>query len=61
MTTNTKEYTREYYLKNKDRMKEISRKWRRKNKEYFIAYRLKNKERMKVYKKKYNKEYRLKI
>ena len=47
MTTNTKEYTREYYLKNKDRMKEISRKWRRKNKEYFIAYRLKNKEHMK--------------
>tara|TARA_B100000029_G_scaffold41084_1_gene38243 strand:+ start:3956 stop:4495 length:540 start_codon:yes stop_codon:yes gene_type:complete len=60
MTTNTKEYSREYYLKNKDRMKEISRKWRRKNKEYFIAYRLKNKERMKGYKKKYNKEYRLK-
>ena len=48
MTTNTKEYSKEYYLKNKDRINAAHRKWRRKNwefiKEWDREYYLKNKE-----------------
>ena len=68
MTSNPKEYTREYYLKNKEYAvqyakeyylknreyrKKYYKEYRLKNKEYFIAYRLKNKEHFKKYQKKW--------
>jgi len=53
MTSNTKEYNRAWYLKNKEKHKEWNKQWRLKNKEhkkeYMKEYYLKNLEKIKAY------------
>ena len=58
--TNSKEYQKEYYLKNKEKLKEYQKEYRLNNKEYGKEYYLKNKEKLKERQKEYGKEYDLK-
>jgi len=52
-----KEYRKNYYINNIDKIKEYNKKWREENKNYNKDYQLKNKEKNKEKRKEYRKNY----